>query len=74
MSNAARLPSDKSVFLDKLFGMPTSTGILTLPGATPDSARKLIDNLKRNFVENHAYFNDEGFHKYVPTSKCYPCH
>ncbi|KAI0315492.1 hypothetical protein OF83DRAFT_1199907 [Amylostereum chailletii] len=53
---------DKAEFIDKLFSLPTSTGV---PGATFDSAKALVKNLKRNFIENHAYFNEDGFHNHV---------
>ncbi|KAI0312660.1 hypothetical protein OF83DRAFT_1144947 [Amylostereum chailletii] len=49
-----------------LFPLPTSTGNVTLPGPTHESAKLLVDKLKHNFVHNHVTFVPEtGVHNHV---------
>ena len=54
--------------LEKLYPVPLSTGIGSLPGPTSASARALLTVLKHNFQSHHIFFNDKGFHKYVQIS------
>ncbi|KZV73347.1 hypothetical protein PENSPDRAFT_574842 [Peniophora sp. CONT] len=57
---------DTSNFLAKLFGSPTSSGNLNLPGATAESAEALIEFLKHNAQHNHVYFSsDKRQHNHV---------
>lgn len=54
--------------LEKLYPVPLSTGIASLPGPTSASARALLSVLKHNRQTYHIFFNDKGFHKYVQFS------
>src|SRR5258708_3517490 len=54
-----------SDLLEKLYPVPLSTGIASLPGPTSASARALLSVLKHNHRTYHIFFNDKGFHKYV---------
>ncbi len=54
-----------SDLLEKLYPVPLSTGIASLPGPTSASARALLSVLKHNRQNHHIFFNDKGFHKYV---------
>ncbi|SRR6266404_8472095 len=51
--------------LEKLYPVPLSTGISSLPGPTSASAQALLSVLKHNRQSNHIFFNEKGFHKYV---------
>ena len=57
--------SGDSDLLEKLYPVPLSTGIASLPGPTSASARALLSVLKHNYQTYHIFFNDRGFHKYV---------
>jgi hypothetical protein len=57
-----------SDLLEKLYPVPLSTGIASLPGPTSASARALLSVLKHNRQTHHIFFNDKGFHKYVHLS------
>ncbi|KAH9051498.1 hypothetical protein EDB87DRAFT_821189 [Lactarius vividus] len=54
-----------SDLLEKLYPVPLSTGIASLPGPTSASARALLSVLKHNRQNHHIFFNDRGFHNHV---------
>ncbi|KAH9170229.1 hypothetical protein EDB89DRAFT_2072216 [Lactarius sanguifluus] len=54
-----------SDLLEKLYPIPLSTGIASLPGPTSASARVLLSVLKHNRQNHHIFFNDRGFHNHV---------
>ncbi|KAH9036506.1 hypothetical protein EDB85DRAFT_1940391 [Lactarius pseudohatsudake] len=54
-----------SDLLKKLYPVPLSTGIASLPGPTSASARALLSVLKHNRQNHHIFFNDRGFHNHV---------
>ncbi|KAI0312661.1 hypothetical protein OF83DRAFT_1086870 [Amylostereum chailletii] len=62
---ASSSPANKTKYLDKLFGSPLTSSVLSLPGATDESSTVLIELLKHNFLHHHAFFNDKGFHNHV---------
>lgn len=57
--------SDKSELLERLYPVPLSTGVAGLPGPTTASSQALLTVLLHNRENNHIFFNDRGFHKYV---------
>jgi hypothetical protein len=57
--------SDKSELLERLYPAPLSTGVVGLPGPTAASSQALLTVLLHNRENNHIFFNDRGFHKYV---------
>lgn len=57
--------SDKSKLLERLYPIPLSTGAVGLPGPTAASSQALLSVLLHNRENNHIFFNDKGFHKYV---------
>ena len=56
---------DKSELLERLYPVPLSTGVVGLPGPTAASSQTLLTVLLHNRENNHIFFNDRGFHKYV---------
>ena len=56
---------DTSELLERLYPAPLSTGVVGLPGPTAASSQALLDVLLHNRENNHIFFNDQGFHKYV---------
>ncbi|KAH9170231.1 hypothetical protein EDB89DRAFT_2072217 [Lactarius sanguifluus] len=54
-----------SDLLEKLYPIPLSTGIASLPGPTSASARALLSVLKHNRQNYHIFFNERGFHNHV---------
>ena len=56
---------DRSKPLERLYTFPLSMGAVGLPGPTAGSSRALLDVLMHNRENNHIFFNDQGFHKYV---------
>jgi hypothetical protein len=58
--------------LDELFpipGPPLSHNFpLRWPGVSAKSGKALADTLKQDFLENHVFFVNEAFHKYVFTT------
>lgn len=46
-----------------LVNTPTSTGNLVFLGASAESTTVLVEKLKHNFLHNHAFFGNRGFHK-----------
>jgi hypothetical protein len=57
--------SDNSELLERLYPVPLSTGVVGLPGPTAASSQALLTALLHNRENNHIFFNDKGFHKYV---------
>lgn len=57
-----------SDLLEKLYPVPLSTGIASLPGPTSASSRALLSVLKHNRQTHHIFINNRGFHKYVHLS------
>jgi hypothetical protein len=57
--------SDKSELLERLYPVPLSTGVVGLPGPTAASSQALLTALLHNRENNHIFFNDKGYHKYV---------
>jgi len=58
---------DDSELLERLYPVPLSTGVVELPGPTSASSRALLSVLQHNRENNHIFFNDKGYHKYVET-------
>ena len=62
--------SHRTTELDTFFPVPSeapsSLAPARLPGFTKESSDALIKTLKDNHVKWHAFFNDKGFHKYIP--------
>jgi hypothetical protein len=56
---------DKSELLERLYPVPLSTGVVGLPGPTAASSQALLNVLLHNRENNHIFFNDKGYHKYV---------
>ena len=56
---------DSSKLLERLYPVPLSTGVVGLPGPTAASSQALLNVLLHNRENNHIFFNDRGFHKYV---------
>ena len=56
---------DSSKRLERLYPVPLSTGVVGLPGPTAASSQALLNVLLHNRENNHIFFNDRGFHKYV---------
>jgi hypothetical protein len=57
--------SDKSELLERLYPIPLSTGVVGLPGPTAASSQALLTALLHNRENNHTFYNDKGYHKYV---------
>ena len=60
-----RKGKDDSELLERLYPVPLSTGVVALPGPTEASSQVLLGVLKHNRANNHIFFNEKGYHKYV---------
>jgi hypothetical protein len=56
---------EDSDLLDRLYPVPLSTGVVSLPGPTDASARALLNVLLHNREHYHIFYNYRGFQKYV---------
>ncbi|KAI0262048.1 hypothetical protein BC834DRAFT_892786 [Gloeopeniophorella convolvens] len=60
---ASENKEDKEL-LDKLYPIPSTTGLLSFPGPTHDSAQALLDILRKNRNDHHIFFNDSRYHNH----------
>ena len=65
--------SSTDSILDKLYALPLLKGTFSLSGSTDESAKKLLEKLRDNYVKWHAHFDSRGFHKYGSLGR-FPCH
>ena len=63
-----RKGKDDSELLERLYPIPLSTGVVALPGPTEATSQVLLGVLKHNRANNHIFFNEKGYHKYVNIS------
>ena len=64
--------SSTDSILDKLYTLPLLKGTFSLSGSTDESAKKLLEKLRDNYVKWHPHFDSRGFHKYGSLS-IFPC-
>ena len=64
--------SSTDSILDKLYTLPLLKGTFSLSGSTDESAKKLLEKLRDNYVKWHPHFDSRGFHKYRSLS-IFPC-
>ncbi|KAH9974960.1 hypothetical protein BGW80DRAFT_1457912 [Lactifluus volemus] len=56
---------EDSDLLDRLYPVPLSTGVVSLPGPTDASARALLNVLLHNREHYHIFYNYRGFQNHV---------
>lgn len=65
MTGAHSAMSSTDSILDKLYALPLLKGTFSLSGSTDESAKKLLEKLRDNYVKWHAHFDSRGFHNHL---------